>query len=690
LIQGKPTNSWRFAVLLLAMILTLAVPGFAMGAETSDKPAIADAWLDLATTYCIHAKTIWHDAAAGDVGGYWGDGVVKDNGNGNVRGTVNTMMGYAMLIHAVDNGWLKQSELDSLKQAGLSRTEMLRYIQLNLVYLIAHHSSTPNAHQPAWGFSWQSTMWMGAVGPAMVLTWKDLPEDIKRDFKRIAAVEADRIVTMPSKDYLPGDTGAEENAWYEHGPAVALMIDPTNPHAADWMKALKRYAVNVYSTKADKTSDQLIGTDKSRDIVSTSNIFDDFTLENHGFFHPDYSQVSAEHLGESLLFLQMGDRLNHTKLAAGFQPYAMHHLADVWSNVLRPLLMNDGEFTFPNSTDWTVNCSMTPSCLACISTLLHDPIATAAESKLVLQAERRRAVSPSGRILGDTNLEWWWEPLLIDRSCTAMLQHEYRDSHSFGKNMPTEVGTPSRKAEARYWPIAKSWVFHNENYFVSASWGARHMATFMPMFPTEDIAGTYLTMPIVGILPAQVESLIQEQNTPNDRTLLIQSHDGSKAAIICLPHSVLWVSQSEFAPLGIENDKLSGGQRNISDANGVQTVQTLSGKSIEPHGWVDIEDRLGLIDETGTFKYTAASTFNHRSYACDQIQPDAKDHVWWMLPGMKHDQMNQLAAKFKVTEQNGAMQIDLHDEPNGNAYKLTADFAANPPHIQVEPQSDKE
>src|SRR5213078_3449747 len=103
---------------------------------------------------------------------------------------------------------------------------------------------------------------------------------------------ADRIVAKPPKSYLPGDTGAEENAWDTHAPAVALALDPDNPRASEWMKALKTYAVNVYSTAADKRDDPM---------VSTINIFDDLTLENHGFFHPDYVQVSGQHLGEALL-----------------------------------------------------------------------------------------------------------------------------------------------------------------------------------------------------------------------------------------------------------------------------------------------------------------------------------------------------------------------------------------------------
>src|SRR5437870_3294855 len=223
-------------LLLLATNQTLAGP----------KPAVADKYLDLTVTYSIYAKSIWHDAQPPDVGGYWGDGLAptpEKNANGHVRGMSNTMLGYAMLVHAMDENWLDPHLASLLQQAGLSRSELLKYIQLNLKFLNAHHLSNEHGLDPKWGFSWQSPLWLGASGPAVILVWKDLPDDLKSDFKRVVDTEADRIVAKPPKDYKPGDTGAEENAWDEHAPAVALAIDPTNPRAADWMKALKTYAV---------------------------------------------------------------------------------------------------------------------------------------------------------------------------------------------------------------------------------------------------------------------------------------------------------------------------------------------------------------------------------------------------------------------------------------------------------------
>src|SRR5204863_7928528 len=98
------------------------------------RAAMADPYLDLTVTYSIYAKTLWHDDPAG-AGGFWGDGLAPKadkNGNGNVRGMVNTMLGYAMLVHARDNNSLDPKLASLLQQAGLSREELLKYIKLNL------------------------------------------------------------------------------------------------------------------------------------------------------------------------------------------------------------------------------------------------------------------------------------------------------------------------------------------------------------------------------------------------------------------------------------------------------------------------------------------------------------------------------------------------------------------------------
>src|SRR5206468_12516516 len=133
---------------------------------------------------------------------------------------------------------------------------------------------------------------LSSAGVASLLVWHDLPEDLQHGLKAVTFAEADRIANKPPKNYKPGDTGAEENAWDLQAVTLAIALQGDHPHAERWWHAAKAYAINVYSVGKDRVGEM-------RDLVSTENLFDDFTCENHGFFHPDYLQFSGEELAEA-------------------------------------------------------------------------------------------------------------------------------------------------------------------------------------------------------------------------------------------------------------------------------------------------------------------------------------------------------------------------------------------------------
>jgi hypothetical protein len=638
-------------------------------------------YLDLIVTHSIYAKSIWHDAAAPDVGGYWGPvGIAEKNPNGAVRGMTDTMIGYAMLVHAIDNHQLSEDQLARLTKVDLDRATLLKYIRANLAHITAHHKSAPHPLEPTWGFSWQSTMWTGNAGPAVLLVYNNLSADLIESFRRVAFSEADRIVTKPPKNYLPGDTGAEENGWDTYAPAMALALDPTNAHAKDWFTALKRYAVNTYSMRADQTSNELIGTDRAKDIVTTANLFDDFTLENHHIFHPDYIQVSGQELGDSLLFLELGDKMHHTHLADEFRPYALHHVKDVWEKVAKPLILPTGEFAFPNGSDWQLNTSMMPAYFAFITTALHDPIAHLAVERHIQQAMRHRELSAaagSSRILGDTNMEWFWEPILVRRSVTVLLDFEL---HPPPDVAPENVIEFNDLTTHRYFPDTNVWLYRNRDYLVSASWGPRHMGTFYPILrpiygSREREFNPYLTVPIDGILPESAESFESEHVDRKDEPpfVTIKLKDNRRCCLICFPRSVLWLSPEPLRPLAIENDPFSGGKRRL----GWHTIDSLKGgPPLDLPPFISIDDSLGLITTGQGFRYTPASKYNRRSYAYEQIAPRATWGAWQMIPGSWDEHTATAAKSFSAALINDQATVKLVDGANGLVYTVHANLGA--------------
>ncbi len=197
-------------------------------------------------------------------------------------------------------------------------------------------------------------MWTGFAGPTLLLLDNDIPAELKDAFTRVAFTEAERIVVKPPKTYLPGDTGAEENAWDSYAPAMALALDPTHPRAAAWFKALKIYAVNTYSHPSDRTSDEKIGTDVLKDLISTTNLFDDFTSKTTTFSIPTTSRFPAR--SSAIPSSSSNWPTNSiTRISADeFALYAMHHVKDGLGKNRQVSCSSSppANTPFPNGSDW--------------------------------------------------------------------------------------------------------------------------------------------------------------------------------------------------------------------------------------------------------------------------------------------------------------------------------------------------
>lgn len=604
---------------------------------------MAKTYLDLHVTYAVHAKSLWHDA---EHGGYWGGGIDEENQNGAVRGMCNTMVTYAALVHAGDLAWLTEDQNERLHSAGLARSELLRHIRANLTHITAHHSSATSAAKPVWGQSWQSPLWLGAAGMAVLLVWNDLGTTEREAISGVAAAEADRVAAKPPGDYVPGNTRAEENGWDMHAMAAALAVVPDHPHASKWMSALKSYAANTYSIPADRSSTCSVGSDRVRDIVRTTNLFSDFTLDNHGFFHPDYVQVSGQHLGEAWLLLALGDRIHGTQLAGEFEPYSLHHVRDVWEGVMRPLLLPSGEFAFPAGNDWTFHCSMNQAYLAWVSTSVRDPLASVAEESAILGVLDRRAVSPPGRVLGDSPIEWWWEPLLCKRNSAAMLLHELRPEG--GKPSEGERRALADGAWCRLFPDARIWIVRNRHYFASVNWAKSPMATFVPCDGNVE-ASRYMCIPLPGsILPQGkvTEFELIEQTPPR---ALLRYEDGNYAVVCAMKQCLVCIASKPFASLGVENDKLSGGRRRVVSGEGTNSVVALRTASTFKVGgtWLNIDNFLGMAASEQGFAYEPAGGYNHRSVGVDRVTPALSARCWAMVAGADASATQRMELSFR-------------------------------------------
>ena len=651
-------------VMLPAALLVWFLPHVA---DAGSPPAQLKAYMPIVIHYAPYAESLWHPAGRG---GYWGDGL--SGGNGGIRGTSNLTLVMAWLVQAYDEGWLKEAHEAALAAAGLDRATCLRRVREAWTYLAESHRTGGGAARDGkqWGRSWQSSLWVGASGLAALLVWEHLDEDLQDRIRRVLVDEADAKLGVVPRDARPGNTAAEENGWDTHAPAVALALCPQHPHAAGWLRAAQLLAVNTYSAPADRQSETRVGRDRLRDVVCTANLAPDFTLDNHGFFHPSYVKVSGQELGEAWVILALGDRRHGTNYAAAFKPYAMHHLGDVWNKVLLPLLLPEGEFAFPAGQDWALHTGTTQSYFAFVATALQDPLAALAERRGVEIAQFQMRASPSGRIYGQGDFEWWSEPILLKRYVTAMLHFLL----AARVPEPAEESALTARDEYRRFPDAQMMVCRTPRYFTSLSLRPTPTALIIPL-GEHHLEHPHVVTPRVGsILPAGTIVDDAEHSRPAGRGVVMTYSDGTQAAMVAARNTVLWLSNRPLHPLAIQNDALVTGRgRQIHFASGSRHVPPLV--PMEPFRvagtWINIDGQLGLVSPQG-FDYRPAGGLTRRSAAEDLVAPRPGRDGTLLLAGPRFsaEQTRDLAESLRASADFGHWKVQYREGPSEPALRI--------------------
>lgn len=225
---------------------------------------------------------------------------------------------------------------------GFARRDMGKIIATLVRELASHHVSNTDKSSWWWGNEWQSAYWTALVGQGAWLLWNRLPADTRRLAANMIEFEANRFlgVTPPHNEFA--DTKAEENAWNSEVMALAACMMPDHPNRTAWEQNAKQYIVSSFATPEDCTSDRLIDGKPLKDWLDGPNIHSDFTAENHGFFHPDYT-TSYYLAVESWPFY---------KLAGLTPPDALLYNVPKMHDILTFLTLPNGWTYYPQCTDW--------------------------------------------------------------------------------------------------------------------------------------------------------------------------------------------------------------------------------------------------------------------------------------------------------------------------------------------------
>ncbi len=275
---------------------------------------------------------------------------------------------------------------------GLSREALLQDKILPMMrYIVATHKTgthVTNDGKP-WGDAWQSAHWAQMIGRGAWWIWDDLPEDVQTGVRKVAAHEADRFVDKAPPHQIQNDTKAEENAWNSQILSVAMLLMPNDTRFAQWEDAFQKWVLSSFLRPADEESQKMIDGRTVAQQYTGANVHDDFTLENHGFVHPDYMSTFSLSLG-NILDYEMSNRQAPQALFYNVKP--------IYQN-LKWFAMPDGGFIYPSGQDWTLFRSPYWLFTNTLMTLyLQDPKAWTLFNRCLTTTEKMQARSEQGNI----------------------------------------------------------------------------------------------------------------------------------------------------------------------------------------------------------------------------------------------------------------------------------------------------
>lgn len=281
------------------------------------------------------------------------------------------------------------------KIVGKPRQELLNEIIVPMIkYLTTTHltGSRPTSDGKKWGHAWQSAHWTHMLGRGAWWIWDSLPGDAQRDVQRVVRDEAERIASSKPVYRIQNDTKSEENAWNSQILSIAILLMPNDRRRPVWEREFQKWAMSSFLRPSDATSDKIVDGKPVSEQFGGANIYDDYTLENHGIVHPEYMKCFTISLGCTLDYI----------LSARKAPDALlYNAAGIYEN-LKWFALPDGGLVYPSGSDWEL--FRNPRALQThitMATFGGDPEAWSLAMNCLDTLERMQARSPSGQIFLD-------------------------------------------------------------------------------------------------------------------------------------------------------------------------------------------------------------------------------------------------------------------------------------------------
>lgn len=439
--------------------------------EAKSYPDSAD-FMRILERFPMYSERGWHANYLDNAAlGYFGD---ADHGEMGLRAMGNYIFVTALL--ATDPAY-------DPKPSGVSRETLLARARACLAYMTRSHATgdIECADGFQWGNAWQSAWWAAKMAAGARILWPRLTAQERNNVERVIIHEADRHLNRVPPSGMTSDTKSEENGWDSEVLAWALGLFPRHPNAPAWRVKLIEFCMNTLSAPQDRDDSTLIDGKPVKDWIVSTNIHEDYTIENHGAYHFCYMACPLHSLAWGF-----------EGVAGGGQdvPEAMfHHFQDVWRWAKRTYV-GEGRFAYLSGKDWPryaygLSFILPATVLAQLE--FDDPHARRIESDRIATLEREQLINADGSFYGGR-----FTRNVLDGRMAEYETDTYANIalcyllHRRGKTLiPTDT-EKMRKHLAGSWSSPGSgWAFgRSDKLFASFSWrylhGIRPVGLFIP------------------------------------------------------------------------------------------------------------------------------------------------------------------------------------------------------------------
>ncbi len=566
---------------------------------------------------------------------------------------------------------------------------------------------------------WESSLWAMSVAYSAFFQWNRLTTAQKGYVEALLKAECNYELGRTIPTGYNGDTKAEENGWEACVLAATLGLFPDDDLAPQWFERLREFAINSYSHVSDATDNSVIDPDYDTKTVSDlyigQNLYDDYTLQNHNYFHTSYQNVVIQELGEAALALQLFQTELH-----GTEKWKtnalMHNNLEVQQEVLNWLALADGELAMPNGNDWSLFLYDQITSYSTNATFLRDADALMLENLAYKMIQARQTTTSDGSWLLRSDIGARRMGVEGHRVMMSWLMHRL---HSTADLTPSDFEElRSRYADARIFESQNIVRAYSPSRFTTFSWAngissytgyiaansvdknkiivpykANNTGNFLGWY-TVSGKSTNATPVVNGIYQLDGTAWVMngELNT-NDAALnnrfAIYSTPGN--AVIYLDYvtanTAATVTKEQGGLTAISVDELTKTARTLYSGD---THRQLDGSTFTTFtaDWVNIDNALGIVAHNDkqmafgdrsnnnsimTAKLYPAYSSESRTFAAGDVV-DARNFVWYS--NLSADSTQLMSEQLTVLRDrlpagwNGVLAAD----PDGSRYLLLSNF----------------